>query len=44
MLTNFHYVCYYVGVKSSFRHARVECESRRAYMFKVSDVQFVRTL
>ena len=27
------YVRYYVGVKSSFQHAREECESKRAYMF-----------
>ena len=27
------YVCYYVGVKSSFQHAREECESKRAYVF-----------
>ena len=35
MLVNFHipYVWYYVGVKSSFQHAREECESKRAYVF-----------
>ena len=27
------YVWYYVGVKSSFQHAREECESKRAYAF-----------
>ena len=27
------YVLYYVGVNSSFQHAREECESRRAYVF-----------
>ena len=27
------YVWYYVGVKSSFQHAREECESKRAYLF-----------
>ena len=27
------YVWYYVGVKSSFQHAREECESKRAYVF-----------
>ena len=32
MLANFH-VWYYVGVKSSFQHAREECESKRAYLF-----------
>ena len=26
-------VWYYVGVKSSFHHAREECESKRAYVF-----------
>ena len=24
---------YYVGVKSSFQHAREECESKRTYVF-----------
>ena len=32
MLANFH-VWYYVGVKSTFQHAREECESKRAYVF-----------
>ena len=32
------YVWYYVGVKSSFQHAREECESKRAYVFLVPDV------
>ena len=27
------YVRYYVVVKSSFKHAREECESKRAYVF-----------
>ena len=27
------YVWYYVGVKSSFQHAREEYESKRAYVF-----------
>ena len=27
------YVCYYVGVKSSFQNAREECESNMAYVF-----------
>ena len=27
------YVWYYVGVKSSFQHAREECECKRAYVF-----------
>ena len=27
------YVWYYVVVKSSFQHAREECESKRAYVF-----------
>ena len=27
------YVWYYVGVKSSFQHAREECESKRDYGF-----------
>ena len=27
------YVWYYVGVRSSFQHAREECESKRAYVF-----------
>ena len=28
------YVWYYVGVKRSFQHAREECESKRAYVFR----------
>ena len=28
ILANFQYVWYYVGVKSSFQHAREECESK----------------
>ena len=32
------YVWYYVGVKSSFQHAREEYESKRAYVFSVPDV------
>ena len=31
------YVWYYVGVKSSFQHAREECESKSAYVFEVPD-------
>ena len=31
MLANFH--VYYVFVKSSFKHTREECESKRAYVF-----------
>ena len=27
------YMWYYAGVKSRFQHARVECESKRAYVF-----------
>ena len=27
------YVWYFVGVQSSFQHAREECESKRAYVF-----------
>ena len=27
------YVWYYVGVKSSFQHAREECGFKRAYVF-----------
>ena len=27
------YVWFYVGVKSSFQHDRVQCESKRAYVF-----------
>ena len=27
------YVWYYVGVNSSFQHARDECECKRAYVF-----------
>ena len=35
MLANFHnnYVWYYGGVKSSFQHAREECDYKRAYVF-----------
>ena len=34
MLANFHNdEWYYVVVKSSFKHAREECESKRAYVF-----------
>ena len=35
MLANFHVPCvrYYVFVKSSFKHTREECESKRAYVF-----------
>ena len=29
---------YYVFVKSSFKHTREECESKRAYVFKVPDI------
>ena len=29
------YVWYYVGVKSSFQHAREECEAKRVYVFWV---------
>ena len=32
MLANIH-VRYYVFVKSSFKHTREECESKRAYVF-----------
>ena len=32
-VTQLPYVRYYVGVKSSFQHAREECESKRAYVF-----------
>ena len=28
------YVWYYVSVKSSFQHAREECESKKAYVFR----------
>ena len=31
-------VWYYVVVKSSFKHAREECESKRAYVFWGPDV------
>ena len=31
---------YYVFVKSSIKHAREECESKRAYVFKVPDISF----
>ena len=37
MLANFH-MCYYAVVKSRFKHARKECESKRAYVFWVPDV------
>ena len=30
ILANFHYVRYYVFVKSGFKHTREECESKRA--------------
>ena len=30
------YVWHYVGVKSSFQHAREECECKRAYVLKKS--------
>ena len=33
MLANFHMCGIFVGVKSSFEHARGECESKRAYVF-----------
>ena len=33
MLANFHAVKYYVFVKSSFKHSREECASKRAYVF-----------
>ena len=33
MLPNFHMCGIMFGVKSSFQHARVECESKRAYVF-----------
>ena len=33
MLANFQCVRYYVFVKSSFKHTREECESKRAYVF-----------
>ena len=32
MLAMFHIVWYYVGVKSSFQHAREEYEFKRAYV------------
>ena len=32
MLVNFH-MCSFMLVKSSFQHAREECESKRAYVF-----------
>ena len=32
-VTQLPYVWYYVGVKSSFQHAREDCESKRAYVF-----------
>ena len=31
-------VRYYVFVKSRFKHTREECESKRAYVFKVPDI------
>ena len=31
-------VRYYVFVKSSFKHTREECESKRAYVFWVPDI------
>ena len=31
-------VRYYVFVKSSFKHTREECESKRAYVFFVPDI------
>ena len=33
MLANFHMCGIMFGVKSSFQHAREECESKRAYVF-----------
>ena len=33
MLASFLCVRYYVFVKSSFKHTREECESKRAYVF-----------
>ena len=33
MLANFHMCGIIVVVKSSFKHAREECESKRAYVF-----------
>ena len=33
MLANFQMVWHYVGVMSSFQHAREEFESERAYVF-----------
>ena len=35
---------YHVFVKSSFKHTREECESKRAYVFQVPDIKIVRTL
>ena len=32
-VTQLPYVWYYVAVKSSFQHAREECESKRSYVF-----------
>ena len=32
-VSQFPYVWYYVGVKSSFKDTREECESKRAYVF-----------
>ena len=43
-VSQFPYVWYYVGVKSSFQHAREECESKRAYVFLVPDIYFVGTV
>ena len=33
-VTRVPYVWYYVVVKSSFQHAREECESKRVYVFR----------
>ena len=43
MLANF-YMCEVLYFKSSFKHTREECESKRAYVFLVSDILFNRTL
>ena len=37
-------VRYSIFVKSSFKHTREECESKRVYVFWVPDILFVRTL
>ena len=37
-VSQFPYVWYYVGVKSSFQHAREEGESKRGYGFSAPDV------